>query len=132
MVLIVIVIGYTFWETTTEAFKWENAVFRIVLAFLLSVPSAYLARESTKHREQQYNHLQTSLDLKAINPYIASLPEEQQHKIKADIADRIFASRDFSSVGKDPYPINMNEMIMELIKKLDTNQEKKPEKKEAV
>jgi hypothetical protein len=77
MVLIVIVVGYSFWETTTANFKWESSVFRIVLAILLSVPAAYLARESAKHREQQYNHLQTSLDLKSITPYLASLPDER-------------------------------------------------------
>jgi hypothetical protein len=122
MALIVIVIGYSFWETTTDDFKWENSVFRIVLAFILSVPSAYLARESAKHREQQYTHLQTSLDLKAINPYVASLPIEQQHKIKADIADRIFAAKDFSKVSSDPYPLNTHEVVMEILKKIDFKQ----------
>jgi hypothetical protein len=132
MALIVIVIGYSFWETTTDDFKWENSVFRIVLAFLLSVPSAYLARESAKHREQQYNHLQTSLDLKSIDPYVASLPIEQQHKIKADVAGRIFAAKDFSRVGSDPYPLNTHEIVMEMLKKIDFKQKtdgtKKPEK----
>lgn len=122
MVLIVIVIGYSFWETTTDDFKWESSVFRIVLAFILSVPSAYLARESAKHREQQYTHLQTSLDLKAINPYVASLPSEQQHKIKADVADRIFAAKEFSKVGSDPYPLNTHEVVMEILKKIDFKQ----------
>ncbi|MEW6995799.1 hypothetical protein AADZ84_16230 [Colwelliaceae bacterium MEBiC 14330] len=122
MALILIVIGYSFWETTTDDFRWENSVFRIVLAFLLSVPSAYLARESAKHREQQYTHLQTSLDLKAINPYVASLPSEQQHKIKADVAGRIFAAKDFSKVGGDPYPLNTHEIVMEILKKIDFKQ----------
>lgn len=119
MALIVLVVGYSFWETTTADFKWQNSVFRIVLAFMLSVPAAYLARESAKHREQQYSHLQVSLDLKAITPYIASLPESEQHKLKVDIASRLFAAKDFSRVGADPYPLNSHEIIMELIKKLD-------------
>ena len=122
MLLIIIIIGYSFYESTTTAFKWENSIFRIVLTFLLSVPSAYLAKESAKHREQHYNHLQTALDLKAINPYIASLPIEEQHKIKADIAEKIFATKDFSNVSKEPYPLNTNDLLMELIKKLDFKQ----------
>lgn len=122
MSVIVLIIGFSFYETTTSNFKWENAIFRIVLTFLLSVPSAYLARESAKHRQQQYNHLQTSLDLKAINPYLASLPSAEQHKIKTDIAGRIFAAKDFTHVGKDPYPLNTQEVVMELIKKLDFKQ----------
>ncbi|WP_323752985.1 hypothetical protein [Marinobacter sp.] len=119
MFLIVGVVGYSFWETTSSDFNWKNSIFRIVLAFMLSIPAAYLARESAKHREQQYAHQQTSLDLKAISPYIASLPEGEQHKIKIEIASRLFAAKDFSKVGADPYPVNTHEIMMEIIKKLD-------------
>lgn len=127
MLLIIAVVGYSFWETTTDNFLWENSIFRIILAFLLSVPAAYLARESAKHREQQYNHLQTSLDLKSITPYLASLPENEQHKLKIDIASRIFAAKDYSKIGSDPYPINIHEIAMELIKKIEVPKEVKKE-----
>ena len=119
MALVVVVIGYSFWETTQEVFKWQNSIFRISLAFLLSIPSAYLAKESAKHREQYYNHLQTSLDLKTIDPYIASLPISEQHKIKYETANRIFVTRDYSKVGDSSYPINAQEVIMKLIDKFD-------------
>lgn len=120
MAMIAIALGYSFWETTTVDFDWKRSVFRISFAFLLSVPAAYLARESAKHRQQQYEHLQTSLDLKAISPFVASLPEDEQHKIKILIASKIFAGRDFSKTGADSYPINIQELVMEIIKKLDT------------
>ncbi|WP_439864107.1 hypothetical protein [Pseudomonas antarctica] len=119
MILIIIILSVSVWETTKTTFNWEASIFRIIIAFLLSVPAAYLARESAKHREQQYNHQQTALDLKAISPYIASLPEEEQHKLKINIATRIFSARDFSKVGNDPYPLNSQEIIIELLKKLD-------------
>lgn len=125
MAVIVGVVGYSFWETTTTEFQWQNSVFRIVLAIILSVPAAYLARESAKHREQQYNHLQTSLDLKTINPYIASLPIDEQHKIKIEVASRLFAARDYSKAESDTYPVNVHEIVMELIKKLDLNRQSK-------
>ncbi|EPF7979344.1 hypothetical protein ACSVUT_005172 [Vibrio harveyi] len=121
MFAIVLVVAYSFWETTTSDFQWQNSMFRIVLAVMLSVPAAYLARESAKHREQQYSHLQTSLDLKAISPYISSLPENEQHRIKVEVAGRLFAAKDFSKVGADPYPINVHEIVMELIKKVEVN-----------
>ena len=119
MILIVTIAGYSFLESITQSFNLSNALLRLALVFLLSVPAAYLARESTKHRQQQYTHLQTSLDLKAINPYIASLPEEDQHKIKFEIAQRIFAPKDFQSVSNESYPINSQEVIMALISKFD-------------
>ncbi|WP_321323041.1 hypothetical protein [Thiomicrorhabdus sp.] len=127
MVLIVIVVGYSFWETTTTNFEWQNSLFRMILALMLSVPAAYLARESTKHRLQHYNHLQTSLDLKAITPYIASLPEEEQHKIKVEVAKKLFANREQVSSLDNSYPVGTHEVIIELLKKIDFKGSK-PEK----
>lgn len=121
MALIAVALGYSFWETTTVDFDWKRSIFRISFAFLLSVPAAYLARESAKHRQQQYEHLQTSLDLKAISPFVASLPEDEQHKIKILIASKVFAGRDFSKTAADSYPINIHELVMEIIKKIDVS-----------
>lgn len=117
MGFIVGIAGYSFWESVGQSFDLSNSLLRLALVFLLVVPATYLARESTKHRQQQYTHLQTSLDLKAINPYIASLPEEEQHKIKYEIAQRIFAPKDFQSLTNESYPINSQEVIMALISK---------------
>lgn len=128
MAIIFIVVCCSFLETTNTEFRWQTSTFRIVLAIILSVPAAYLARESAKHREQQYSHLQTSLDLKAITPYIASLPIDEQHKIKIKIASRLFAAKDYSRVGADPYPVNVHEILMELIKKLELNKQSKNDK----
>ena len=124
MALIVGIAGYSFIESMHQSFDLSNSLLRLGLVFLLSVPAAYLARESTKHRQQQYTHLQTSLDLKAINPYIASLPEEEQHKIKSEIAQRIFAPKDFQSISNESYPINSQEVIMALISKFGNDKDK--------
>ena len=124
MVLIIVVAGYSFIESMHQSFDLSNSLLRLALVFLLSVPAAYLARESTKHRQQQYTHLQTSLDLKAINPYIASLPDEEQHKIKSEIAQRIFAPKDFQSISNESYPINSQEVIMALISKFGSGKDK--------
>lgn len=118
MVFIIYIVGITLYETSKDL-TWQIALTRLAFTLVLSVPAAYLARESAKHRAQQYSYLQTALDLKAITPYLASLPLEEQHKVKIKMADRIFASKDFSEVARDPYPINTQEIIIELIKKLD-------------
>lgn len=127
MVLIIVIVGYSFWESTTDSFNWQSAVFRIVLSFFLSLPAAYLARESSKHRSQQNYHLQTALDLKAITPYIASLPDDEQHKIKSQIAHKIFAGQ-CSGSNVDAYPINTQEILMEIIRKIDLRSSSKKDK----
>lgn len=119
MALICIILTEITLSTLNSDLDWKRALARISIAFLLSVPAAYLARESAKHREQQYHFQQTSLDTKAIAPFISSLPDEEQHKIKSAVATKLFAGRDFSKVGIDPFPINLQEILIEILKNAD-------------
>ncbi|MCK8106181.1 hypothetical protein MTF64_04755 [Pseudoalteromonas sp. 2CM41L] len=125
MTIIVGIVCLSFYDSTHSGFDWESSIFRTVLVFILSIPAAYLSRESTKHREQQYNYHHTALDLKAITPYIASLPEADQNRIKISIAERIFASRQTNVAQQDSFPLNTQELVMELIRKVDFKKEDK-------
>ncbi|NNG44981.1 hypothetical protein HJP15_19005 [Pseudoalteromonas sp. NEC-BIFX-2020_002] len=129
MGIIIYIVCYSFYDSTHSGFDWESSIFRTVLVFILSIPAAYLSRESTKHREQQYNYHHTALDLKAITPYIASLPEADQNRIKISIAERIFASRQTNLNQQDSFPLNTQELMMELIKKVDIRDKLKNEDK---
>ena len=125
MAVIISIVCYSFYDSTHSGFDWESSIFRTVLVFILSIPAAYLSRESAKHREQQYNYHHTALDLKAITPYIASLPEADQNRIKISIAERIFASRQTNVAQQDSFPLNTQELMMELIRKVDIKKEVK-------
>lgn len=120
MAVIGIMVGYSFYETTINTFKWQNSVFRLVFSIILSIPAAYLAKESAKHRLQQYSHLQTSLDLKAITPYLASLPENERHRLKAEIAIKLFGTREFNQAPVDTYPLNVQDLLLALVNKVDS------------
>lgn len=126
MMISVIFIGFAFHETTTEGFDWKVALFRALLAIALSVPAAYLAREASKHRDKHYSYKQTSLDIKAVDPYIGTLPESEQHRIKAEIASKLFSATKTVEPKSDSYPINIQEVLIELIKRLEAS---KPDKK---
>lgn len=95
-----------------------KSAFTLAVGILLSVPAAYLAKESSKHRAQQYNYHQTALDLKALSPYISTLPETEQHKIKIEIANKIFGQKDFTNIGDSSYPLDTQAIIMALVSKV--------------
>lgn len=126
MALVVAMVAKTFWEISSDGFEWDKSVIRLVCTILFSVPAAYLARESAKHRQQQYTHLQTALDLKAIGPYLATLPKDRQDELKAEMAQKIFAQKTFDHITKESYPINSQELILALFDKV--NERKKKEK----
>lgn len=124
MLFISCLVGYSLLETTQPHFDWQIALFRLLFSLALSVPAAYLARESTRHRDQQYAFLSVSLDLKSITPYLASLPSDDQNRLKVEIANRIFGQKSTRS-GADTYPLNIQELIVEIIKKVELPKVKK-------
>jgi hypothetical protein len=120
MALISAIIGFSIYETTLESFKWENALFRLVFSVLLSIPAAYLARESDKHRNLKNIHLQTSLNLKSMDPYLATLPAEEQHRLKSEMASRLF-SQNHNDSSVDSYPMGLHEIVVKLLDRVEYN-----------
>lgn len=118
MSVIAVVTAYSLYETTLDSFKWENSIFRLVFIVLVSVPAAYLARESDKHRKLMNKYLQISLDLKAMDPFMASLPLDEQHRLKSEVALRIFGSKSDES-NLDSYPISIHDLLSKLIERID-------------
>ena len=110
-----------------ESFYWPSNVttpssiaLRIFASILLSVPAAYLARESSKHRRQQYLYQQYALNLDALSPFIAELDKAEKNTLKTEIARKLFTTPHESGNAKEePYPINANELLALLINKIE-------------
>ncbi|MGY1890410.1 hypothetical protein [Pseudomonas sp. SDT291_1_S447] len=115
-----IILCFALYESISGGLDWKQAIFRVVTAIALSVPAAYLARESAKHRSQEHVNRRISLDLRAITPYIATLPSEEQNKIKSEVASKIFGMQEAGSASTDNYPINIQELAKMLIEKIPT------------
>jgi len=118
MMVVVVIVGTTFIQSATGNIEWQLVLSRLAMAFILTVPAGYLARESAKHRQQQYRYQQTSLELRAITPYLASLPPDQQHNLKVEIARQIFGERREADLPADLGIPSANEIILRLIEKL--------------
>lgn len=118
MLAIGLIIGYSLLETGTPHFEWQTSLFRLIFSLSLSVPAAYLARESTKHRAKQHEYMRMSLDLQSITPYLASLPEDDQHRLKAEMANRLFGGNTPTN-QVDSYPIDIQSILMALVSKFD-------------
>ncbi|MQT84733.1 hypothetical protein GHN92_09145 [Pseudomonas sp. FSL R10-2964] len=116
------VLLFALYETLNSELDWKQSVFKMFIALALSVPAAYLARESAKHRTQQHISRRIALDLKAVTPYIASLPSEDQIKIKSEVASRIFGVHNNDNPSES-WPLNLQEIIQSLIEKIPTKKD---------
>lgn len=120
MALTGMVLCLALYESLSSGLDWKQAIFKVFTAIALSVPAAYLARESAKHRSQQHINRRISLDLRAITPYIATLPTEEQNKIKSEVASKIFGMQENGGANSDNYPINFQELAKMIIEKVPT------------
>ncbi|WP_156370472.1 hypothetical protein [Acidovorax sp. Leaf84] len=71
-----------------------KALAAVVVTFFV----AYLARQSAVHRSQQQRHMQTALDLAALDLYVAPLSREIQDEIKRSVAEKIFVPKEVHAV----------------------------------
>lgn len=122
MALTAAILLFTLYDTLNSELDWKQSIFRMFIAIALSVPAAYLARESAKHRSQQHTSRRIALDLKAVTPYISSLPDVDQIKIKSEVASRIFGMHN-NEAPSDSYPLNIQELVKALIEKIPTNKD---------
>ena len=114
MGVVVVYLGYSLWELRNGQFKWDQAIFRLIVSLLVSVPIAYVSRESAKHRAQAIDLRKTSLDFSALGPYLENVAEPKRSELRAEIAQRVFFSESkfdgSSSFGLDPQAIIMKGM----------------------
>lgn len=112
------VVCVALYQSLSGEFDWRQLVVKAFAALALSVPAAYLAKESAKHRVQEHVNRRISLDLRAMAPYIASLPVEEQNKIKAEVASKIFGVQGANGDSGRDYPVDLQELFKIVIEKL--------------
>lgn len=83
---------YAFWLAHQENFNWHFLAARAMAVIPLGVFAAYAAHKAEQHRQIERNSRTMELELAAINPYLATLPNETQYEVKRLLAERFFAS----------------------------------------
>jgi hypothetical protein len=119
--------GYLLYQSYASnlfVLNWAEMI-RLALFFIpCGILATYLARESTKHRKKYDKYIKTYIDLKAIHPFINSLPEAEQQQIKTNFANRVFAPADSTDSTEPSTPIDLQKILLALIKKIDTKSNK--------
>ncbi|GAU08885.1 hypothetical protein [Desulfoplanes formicivorans] len=87
-----------FKATFSETLHWGKVGARVFVAITFGILAAYAARQADKHEEAERKNRKMELELAAIDPYLSELPVETRHKIKEELASRLFAQSENSTV----------------------------------
>jgi len=123
--------------TAKFALDPASAGIRAIFSLLLSVPAAYLARESAKHRVKHNAYEQIAMNIDAVHTLIKPLSDEDKNTILTSMANRLFSSPVGVDKGaaNDAFPISTGELMMKMMDNLsskakESSTPKKPEDKE--
>ncbi len=87
-----------FKATLSDTLHWGKVGARAFVAITFGILAAYAARQADKHEESERKNRKMELELAAIDPYLSELPVETRHKIKEQLASRLFAQSENSSI----------------------------------
>ncbi len=71
-------------------FSWEAFAGRVILTLTVGVLAAYAARQADKYHDVERQNRQRALELAALGPFLAPLPQEKQNEFRLGIGGKTF------------------------------------------
>lgn len=114
-----------FVATQGEDINWGGVGARVFVAVAFGILAAYCARQGDRYSDQEVANRRFQLEFSSIDPYVANLPADVQHKLKVELGQRLFGNasmtpsttdRRTTGTGKDPLEMALS-IIGEFIKK---------------
>ncbi len=115
----------TYLATQQTEIHWGGVAARAFVTLTFGVIAAYAARQGDRYSDIEVRNRRYQLELSSLDPYLANLPQETQHKVKVEIAQKLFGNvstdlpanrKRFSGTGKDPLELALS-ILMEFAKK---------------
>ena len=90
-----------FVESLIHEIRWDQIAARIFVATAFGILAAYAALQADKNERTERKNRKVELELASILPYLHGLPQDQQHKIRQELAMRMFGRDDVQEVKED-------------------------------
>lgn len=85
---------FAFIETLGHEVRWDQFATRVFVAVSFGILAAYAALQADKHEKTERKNRKTELELASILPYLHDLPHDKQHKIREELAMKMFGQTD--------------------------------------
>lgn len=100
--------------------SWPNLVAKILVIGSLGSLTAYTARQAKVNQELEFKNRQLEVELKTLNPYIASFDNEEQENLKKALFPKIFGREEkLESLNQKDDGNSIEELIRQLIPLLE-------------
>ena len=73
-----------------DTIGWQSVLYRLGAALIFVFPGAYMALESSKHREAANRNRRIELELASLGPFIETLSDDQKAALRQKLTERYF------------------------------------------
>lgn len=96
---------------------WSRYLLTFSITGVLLFGAGYAGQQSTRHRDEARRTQRFALQVKALDPYISSLPEEEQIHIKKSLTEKFFdgVGERSSSDGEIHIPASMTGKLFQAV-----------------
>jgi hypothetical protein len=92
-------------------FRWESFAARVFLTITVGVLAAYAGSQADRFFHMEKSNRKLALELAAIDPFIALLPQEEQYKFKLEIGRRSFAQEEAAVAASQKSPATTLDLL---------------------
>ena len=117
LVAIVFVALFTF-APPEEGLDWITIARKVLVSTPLGALAAYALTEAGRHRRRQTRNRRLALELASIDPYLARLPESDQHTVKKTLVERWFAQKQPPTKEEAVTQKSLLNLIRDLVKEV--------------
>jgi hypothetical protein len=92
-------------------FRWESFAARVFLTITVGVLAAYAGTQADRFFHMEKSNRKLALELAAIDPFIALLPQDEQYKFKLEIGRRSFAQEEAIDTRNERSPATTLDLL---------------------
>jgi len=102
---------HAFLPSVQGDFKWESFAARVFLTITVGVLAAYAGAQADRFFHMEKSNRKLALELAAIDPFIALLPQTEQDKFKLEVGRRTFAQEEIAVAKSDKSPATTLDLL---------------------
>ena len=104
--------SFAFLPGLAGEFTWSSFAGRVFVSLTVGALAAYAASQADKYQKVEHRNRKLSLELEAIGPYIAPLPQDKQEEFRLKIGDRSFGQDDAGATISEKSPTTVIDVLV--------------------
>ncbi|MDX5408430.1 MAG: hypothetical protein LPK11_15510 [Chromatiaceae bacterium] len=98
---------------------WQDLLLRYGAVIFFTIPAAYMAKESIRHREMQRKYESFHINFAAVNNFFSDMEKDARNQLQTELAKHLLISKESLSDNAGDVGLYENQQkIIELLTKL--------------